>query len=271
MANPSPAKYLRDASHKHAFTLVELLVVIGIIALLMAILLPALSKARQSAQVVICASHLREIGIACFNYAADNKGKLPIPQGGGGDWNNTKYSAILMKPDNAYNGQMDFGFGTLAPYMPGPAVAQQLFLCPADSEPRYCAFPPYPPMPTLALPLTVDATIPRNFSYGFTLKLFGTPLPISQDLTGIKISEIRRPSDKLMVQEEFMPATVARIAVVPGADGPLSIVLLSIRHGGKSNQCFADGHVELFDPSILQVTNLAQSAVYTRYVLLRSD
>lgn len=64
-------------SRSRAFTLVELLVVIGIIALLIAILLPVMKKAREAANVTQCASNLRQVALAVLQYANDNKGRLP--------------------------------------------------------------------------------------------------------------------------------------------------------------------------------------------------
>ena len=70
-------------SRSRGFTLVELLVVIGIIALLISILMPALSRAREAARRTVCASNLRQIGVAARAFANGHKGRFPMSYGTG--------------------------------------------------------------------------------------------------------------------------------------------------------------------------------------------
>lgn len=71
-------------SRRNGFTLVELLVVIGIIALLIGILMPALSRARKQAQATACMSNMRQVGQQMMMYSQNFKGWL-FPPGGGSD------------------------------------------------------------------------------------------------------------------------------------------------------------------------------------------
>jgi prepilin-type N-terminal cleavage/methylation domain-containing protein len=113
------------------FTLVELLVVIGIIVLLISILLPALNKARESAVRVRCAATLRQVGMAYMMYANESKGKYPTPV------------ASFWLPWGYWN---DFAASYGQPNKPlGPAILVErgyvknvhIFFCPAmDPERR---------------------------------------------------------------------------------------------------------------------------------------
>src|SRR5438552_15430044 len=84
-----------------AFTLVELLVVIGIIALLISILLPALSKARKQANTIKCRAQMYDIGRQMLMYANVNKGWLFPGNDGAGTPQNERWPVLVL--DNQWN------------------------------------------------------------------------------------------------------------------------------------------------------------------------
>src|SRR5438105_2352097 len=108
------------------FTLVELLVVIGIIALLISILLPALSKARESANISACLSNQRQVAMAVMAYTLDNRGYFPSSALGThreDDW-------IFWQA--AYRKRV--GEGGIGPYLRLSESNYKVMVCPSDAR-----------------------------------------------------------------------------------------------------------------------------------------
>ncbi len=163
---------------RRGFTLVELLVVIGIIALLISILLPALNKARQRATTLACASNMRQIGLMFSMYVNDNQGWLP-PLNWKHDLDNSipnHNSYGMVHCLGPYMGHPEWaGTSTTPPYIflfdenAKAAFRRSVFVCP-DYVPTGYSIQPY--LSGVAesgylistSPTARDHTLPRRFA-----------------------------------------------------------------------------------------------------------
>jgi len=129
------AAIMYDNKHNRAFTLVELLVIIAIIAILTAFLLPALSRAKIGSETTICLSNTRQIGMAIRLYTMENNDKFPQTKRTESDPEKNDADGSIEDPD------LGSAFVPILPYVSAlnsqneNLQRQKVFACPADPDP----------------------------------------------------------------------------------------------------------------------------------------
>lgn len=241
---------LRLRARRRAFTLVELLVVIAIIAILAAMLLPALASAKAKAQRAGCTSNLRQWGMALTMYLDDNRQLFPyakIPNGTPGDpsydedspgWANLTAFHLAGQGDNVWYNALPPGVGSkpLWQYAASPDVFVQgktIFTCPTAAT----------------KPAEFDLSTRLVFHYGMNYKGI-TGLPGAAYGVNFSAASIQHPAAFVFLSDVRASSTERPFY----GSNPMNeigcshcwVAQLSSRHDAGANLNFADGHVAYF-------------------------
>ena len=217
------------------FTLIELLVVIAIIAILAAILMPALQQARERANATDCLSRLRQLGQISLEYTSANADWFCPSYDGTTPWDHP-YDASYV-PDANATGLLIQGLGT--------SKSKEIYRCPLVGE---------------GLINTGWASAYSGYGYN---EFLGREVSYSGSVTwtGYKITAVRQPSRTVMFSDagylssgKVEPTSFLRSPDGRGGASPSTSGTAAFRHGKRANAVFVDGHAGTFSKAYTKST-----------------